>query len=120
MADFVASVVWKTLMVGSGFVVVSALVLGPAFGVSVFAGVVLTAGNLAALGWFGRKIVEGVTERGKRRYVWIALLILKMFLLLALAFFAMAVLGIHPIGFAVGYSAFIFAACWQAFTLYAS
>ena len=119
MDESVRRAVWKTLIIGALATVAATLLAGPAFGYAVMVGAGLSATNLAALGWLGRRQLDKAqeTEADKQRLGAImGLMMLKMFLLLAVAFFAMAVLGVHPIGFAIGYSVFIAAACWEAFS----
>jgi Na+/H+ antiporter NhaD/arsenite permease-like protein len=123
--QFAEKSVLKTFLLGVPVSLALGLLVSVHFGASVFAGVALAAGNLAAIAWLGRRILERASApdeedkeedaEGQRASPtpWVVLLVLKMGLLLGLAFAAMA-MGVDPLGLAVGYSVFVAAMVWQA------
>lgn len=112
--NFARAAVGKTLLLGAPLALLLVLLVSPTFGASVFVGVLLAAGNLAAITWLGRMILRraGPDASGSAT-PWVVLLVLKLGLLLGLAFVAM-VLGVDPLGLAVGYTVFVTALVWQA------
>ena len=109
----------KTVALGGPLAAILAAAVDLHFGVSVGVGTLLAAGNLAAVGWLGRRILDSAQpdeETGSEDAVnaapWVVLLVVKMMLLLGLALGAM-VLGADPLGLAVGYSIFVVALVWE-------
>jgi len=119
MAGFLPGLVGKTLMVGGLAAVVVGWMNTPALGVSVIAGALLAAGNAAALGWLGRRIVasppEEAERRRKRTAFWAGLLGIKLVALLVLAYLVIVLFGVDPLGLAIGYTTFVLATGWQTF-----
>ena len=117
MREAVRRVVLKSLFIGALATVAATLLAGPEFGWGVMVGAGLSTANLAVLGRIGRRRLEEADEQEERYGAMMALLVGKMSLLLVVAFVAMAVFGVHPVGFAIGYSVFMAAACWEVIDL---
>ena len=119
MAGFLPGLVWKTLVVGALAAAIVGWMTTPALGVSVMAGAALAAGNSAALGWLGRKVLLSTpdSESGRKKMTafWAVLLGLKLVALLVLAYLVIALFGVNPLGLAIGYTAFVVATGWQTY-----
>lgn len=111
--------VYRTLALGGPIAAMLAVLVGLHFGVSVGVGTLLAAGNLAVVGWLGRRILDAAepdeddgAEDSANAAPWVVLLVVKMMLLLGLALGAM-ILGADPLGLAIGYSIFVVALVWE-------
>jgi hypothetical protein len=117
MREALRRVVWRSSAIGVLATVAATLLAGPEIGWGVMVGAGLSTANLAVLAWIGRHRIDEADEPDERYGAMMALLVGKMTLLLVVAFVAMAVFGVHPIGFAIGYSVFMVAACWEVLDL---
>jgi len=110
-------VVWKSGAIGVLATVAATLLAGPDIGWGVMVGAGMSTANLAVLAWIGRHRIDKASEPDERYGAMMVLLVGKMTFLLVVAFVAMALFGVHPVGFAIGYSVFMVAACWEVLSL---
>ena len=120
MPRFVVQAIWKTLVLGGVVAALTSATISLRFGLAVLIGAMLSAGNFAALAALGRRLLDGVGDEVKRKriYVWVVLFSLKLGLLLGLALLAVVFLGVDPLGFAVGYTAFLVATGWETYSAF--
>lgn len=115
--SFVDGMLSKTIIIGVAFAAIGWWALTPEFAGAILLGMMVSAFNLRVVAWVSRKMIaaakKGATGTGR----WSAILLLKLFLLFALTYLFIAVVGADVIGYIIGYSTFLLAIVWQVISV---
>lgn len=104
----------KTMALGALSGLGAGLTWGWWLGLSVAVGAAMVVVNVITIAWLIRKMFEQARAGGASGLRWGALFMLKLLALFGLTYYCIARLGLSPVGFALGYSAFPAALVWQA------
>lgn len=110
---FVDGLFRKTLIIGLVASAIGWWLGSTHFGGSLLLGALVSAFNMRLIAWVSRKMTRAAArgEAGVKR--WSLLLGLKLFVLAALTFVFIVVVGANVIAYVIGYSTFLAAIAWQ-------
>ncbi len=114
--DFVGGMIRKTLGLGAVAAFLGACLHSWWMALSIGSGGGVSAGNLAVARLVAERLKDMAREDGKEQASqtrWAILLGAKTCILMAIAAFAVLVVGLDPFGFIGGYSLFLVALGWQ-------
>ncbi len=111
--NFVDGLFWRTLIVGAVFAALGWWLMSAHFAGSILLGTMVSAFNLRVVGWVSRKMLQAGAEGRTSGAVWSVLLVLKLFLLFALTFVFIVIVGANVYGYVIGYSTFLLAIVWK-------
>ena len=114
--DFVRGLVKKTLILGLLSTAAAFAFSGTTFGLSVLAGSFVTVVNLRSVQWITGKLVDGAKNGNINPAPWTALLVIKMSALFGVIWLLLTQLDLDAIGLIIGFSSFLPAIGWQAWT----
>lgn len=112
---FAQGLFWKTLVIGVGATLLGAGLISWYFAGSILLGTLVSAFNMKVVAWVSRKMARAASSGDTGTTRWSLLLVLKLFLLFALTFIFIVILGANVFGYVIGYSTFLVAIVWQLF-----
>lgn len=115
-SQFVEGMLSKTIIIGVTLAAIGWLALSADFAAAILLGMLVSAFNLRVVAWVSSKMVAAAKKGRTDTKRWSAILLLKLFLLFALTYVFIAVVGANVIGYIIGYSTFLLAIFWQVFS----